>query len=199
MQIVSVDIGSTWTKAALFAREGDALTLVNHVLTPTTTHDLAKGFFSSLNLVLNVDNALPLFNNGEVALKYSSSAKGGLAVAAMGLVPSITLETAKVTAHSAGAKIAQYYSYKLNRRDIQALEETQPDILLFTGGTDGGEESYGLNNARVLAESKLDCAIIYAGNRDIQDEVQEILGHKDLTIVDNVLPDLDHPNPLAAR
>lgn len=50
MQIVSVDIGSTWTKAALFAREGDALTLVNHVLTPTTTHHLAKGFFSSLNL-----------------------------------------------------------------------------------------------------------------------------------------------------
>ncbi|HGT9111850.1 methylaspartate mutase accessory protein GlmL [Escherichia coli] len=199
MQIVSVDIGSTWTKAALFTREGDALTLVNHVLTPTTTHHLAKGFFSSLNQVLNVDNALPLLNSGEVALKYSSSAKGGLAVAAMGLVPSITLETAKVTAHSAGTKIAQYYAYKLNRRDIQALEETQPDILLFTGGTDGGEESYGLNNARVLAESKLDCAIIYAGNRDIQDEVQEILGHKDLTIVDNVLPDLDHPNPLAAR
>lgn len=47
MQIVSVDIGSTWTKAALFTREGDALTLVNHVLTPTTTHHLAKGFFSS--------------------------------------------------------------------------------------------------------------------------------------------------------
>lgn len=43
MQIVSVDIGSTWTKAALFTRE-DALTLVNHVLTPTTTHHLAKGF-----------------------------------------------------------------------------------------------------------------------------------------------------------
>ncbi|MCZ5770918.1 glutamate mutase L [Escherichia coli] len=74
-------------------------------------------------------------------MKYSSSAKGGLAVAAMGLVPSITLETAKVTAHSAGAKIAQYYAYKLNRRDIRALEETQPDILLFTGGTDGGEEA----------------------------------------------------------
>ncbi|MFQ9622256.1 MAG: hypothetical protein ACLR17_08960 [Enterobacteriaceae bacterium] len=34
MQTVSVDIGSTWTKAALFAQEGDELTLVNHVLTP---------------------------------------------------------------------------------------------------------------------------------------------------------------------
>lgn len=199
MQIVSVDIGSTWTKAALFTPEGDGLTLVNHVLTPTTTHHLAEGFFTSLNQVLNVADARPLLNSGDVTLKYSSSAKGGLAVAAMGLVPSITLESAKVTAHSAGAKIAQYYSYKLNRHDIQTLEDSPPDILLFTGGTDGGEESYGLANARALAASKLDCAIIYAGNRDIQDDVQTILGHKDLIVVDNVLPDLDHPNPYAAR
>ncbi|SUG43460.1 Uncharacterised protein [Salmonella enterica subsp. arizonae] len=71
--------------------------------------------------------------------------------------------------------------------------------MLFTGGTDGGEESYGLANARALAESTLDCAIIYAGNRDIQDEVQRILGHKDLITVDNILPALDHPNPYAAR
>lgn len=124
MQTVSVDIGSTWTKAALFAHEGEELTLVNHVLTPTTTHHLADGFFASLNQVLNVADARPLLKSGEVQLKYSSSAKGGLAVAAMGLVPSITLESAKVTAHSAGAKIAQYYSYKLNRHDIQELESS---------------------------------------------------------------------------
>ncbi|HCL5269224.1 TPA: glutamate mutase L [Salmonella enterica] len=199
MQIVSVDIGSTWTKAALFAQEGDALTLVNHALTPTTPHHLADGFFTSLNQVLHVADARPLLKHGDIQLKYSSSAKGGLAVAAMGLVPSITLESAKVTAHSAGAKIAQYYAYKLNRHDIAELEASPPDILLFTGGTDGGEASYGLANARALAESTLDCAIIYAGNRDIQDEIQTILGHKDLITVDNILPDLDHPNPYAAR
>ncbi|EHD0027804.1 glutamate mutase [Salmonella enterica subsp. houtenae serovar 50:g,z51:-] len=199
MQIVSVDIGSTWTKAALFAQEGDALTLVNHTLTPTTTHHLADGFFASLNQVLNVADARPRLKYGDIQLKYSSSAKGGLAVAAMGLVPSITLESAKVTAHSAGAKIALYYAYKLNRHDIAELEASPPDILLFTGGTDGGEESYGLANARALAESTLDCAIIYAGNRDIQDEVQRLLNHKDLITVDNILPDLDHPNPYAAR
>lgn len=117
----------------------------------------------------------------------------------MGLVPSITLETAKVTAWSVGAKITQHYAYKLNRHDIQALENTPPDIILFTGGTDGGETSYGLANARALAESNLDCAMIYAGNRDIQDDVQAILAHKELTIVENVLPDLDHPHPHAAR
>lgn len=199
MQIVSVDIGSTWTKAASFAQDGDTLTLLNHVLTPTTTQHLAEGFFASVNQVLNVADARPLLKSGEVALKYSSSAKGGLAVAAMGLVPSITLESAKITAHSAGAKITQHYAYKLNRHDIQALEAMPPDILLFTGGTDGGEESYGLANAHLLAESALDCAIIYAGNRAIQDEVQAVLGHKNLTMVDNILPDLDHPNPYAAR
>lgn len=96
MQTVSVDIGSTWTKAALFAHEGEELTLVNHVLTPTTTHHLADGFFASLNQVLNVADARPLLKSGEVQLKYSSSAKGGLAVAAMGLVPSITLESQKL-------------------------------------------------------------------------------------------------------
>lgn len=84
MQTVSVDIGSTWTKAALFAHEGEELTLVNHVLTPTTTHHLADGFFASLNQVLNVADARPLLKSGEVQLKYSSSAKGGLAVCSNG-------------------------------------------------------------------------------------------------------------------
>lgn len=199
MRTVSVDIGSTWTKAALFGREGDTLTLINHVITPTTPHHLAEGFFTCLNQLLNVCDARSLLHRGEINLKYSSSAKGGLAVAAMGLVPSITLETAKVTAWSAGAKITQHYAYKLNRHDIQALENTPPDIILFTGGTDGGETSYGLANARALAESNLDCAMIYAGNRDIQNDVQAILAHKELTIVENVLPDLDHPHPHAAR
>lgn len=199
MQTVSVDIGSTWTKAALFALEGNELTLINQSLTPTTTHHLAEGFFTSLNTVLNVPDGLSALKRNEFSIKYSSSAKGGLAVAAMGLVPSITLESAKITAHSAGAKIAQFYSYKLNRQDMLALENDPPDILLFSGGTDGGEAHYGLANARALAASKLDCAIIYAGNRDIQDDIRQQLAHKDLTIVDNILPTLDSPNPLPAR
>lgn len=200
MRTVSVDIGSTWTKAALFEIEGDNnLRLLNQAVTPTTTHHLAEGFFTCLHHLLEVANARPLLRRGDVTLKYSSSAKGGLAVAAMGLVPAITLEAAKVTAHSAGAKIAQYYAYTLTPYDIRELEASPPDILLFAGGTDGGETRYGLNNARLLATSELDCAIVYAGNRDIQYEVQQLLAHKQLTVVDNILPELDSPNPLPAR
>ena len=51
----------------------------------------------------------------------------------------------------------------------------------------------------MLAESDLNCSIIYAGNRDIQDDIAEILGHKELTVVNNILPSLDSPNPFDAR
>ncbi|WP_323116231.1 glutamate mutase L, partial [Klebsiella variicola] len=102
-------------------------------------------------------------------------------------------------AHSAGAKVSQHFAYKLNRTDIRKLEQTPPDIFLFTGGTDGGDVGYGLQNAKMLAESDLNCSIIYAGNRDIQDDIAEILGHKELTVVNNILPSLDSPNPFDAR
>ncbi|TQI79353.1 uncharacterized protein (TIGR01319 family) [Serratia fonticola] len=198
MRTLSIDIGSTWTKAALFVVEGHELTLINKGLVPTTTQNLAEGFFNCVDNIVQED-VRGLLSRGELSVNYSSSAKGGLAVAALGLVPCITLESAKVTAHSAGAKIVHYYSYKLTRHDIKELESSPPDILLFTGGTDGGEEKYGLVNARMLGESTLDCAIIFAGNRDIQDDVRQLLRDKDLTIVDNVLPDLDTPNPGPAR
>lgn len=197
---VSIDIGSTWTKGAVFdVGNDDHIELLNYALSPTTTDHLANGFFTVLNRILNVSDARPLLESGKVNINYSSSAKGGLAVAALGLVPTITLESATVTAHSAGAKVSQHFAYKLNRSDIRQLEQAPPDIFLFTGGTDGGNVGYGLQNAKILAESNLNCSIIYAGNRDIQDDIADILGHKDLTIVNNILPDLDSPNPYDAR
>lgn len=197
---VSIDIGSTWTKGAVFdVGSDDHIELKNYALTPTTIEHLADGFFTVLNKILNVSDARPLLEAGKVNINYSSSAKGGLAVAALGLVPTITLESAKVTAHSAGAKVSQHFAYKLNRTDIRKLEQTPPDIFLFTGGTDGGDVGYGLQNAKMLAESDLNCSIIYAGNRDIQDDIAEILGHKELTVVNNILPSLDSPNPFDAR
>ncbi|MDR0805911.1 MAG: glutamate mutase L [Enterobacteriaceae bacterium] len=200
MITVSIDIGSTWTKGAVFeVGENDQIELKNSALFPTTPSHLAEGFFSVLNKILNVSDARPLLASGEINLGYSSSAKGGLAVAALGLVPNITLESAKVAAYSAGAKVSQHFAYKLNKSDIKALETNPPDILLFTGGTDGGDCGHGLANAKLLAQSNIDCSIIYAGNRDLQDEIQDILGEKELTITDNVLPSLDNPNPFGAR
>ena len=195
MIAVSIDIGSTWTKGALFEVDEHDLKLEKRAATPTTVDHLARGFFEVLNELLGADNAIERIRSGEVTLNYSSSAKGGLAVAALGLVPSITLESARVAAYSAGAKVTQVFSYRLTRSDIRALEENPPDILLFAGGTDGGHEEHVRTNAAMLAASSLDCSIVYAGNRAMRDEVGDILGHKDLVLVDNVLPALESPTP----
>lgn len=192
MLLLSIDIGSTWTKGASF-RLGDdgALQLANRVQRPTTVDNLSDGFFA-VNDALNPD-AVPS------RLYYSSSAKGGLNVAALGLVPDITSEMANIAAQSAGAKLGRVFSYKLTRDDIRTLQDDTPDILLFAGGTDGGNEDFVRANAEALAGADLDCAIVYAGNRAARDTVEDLLGSQDLTLVDNLLPTLDEPNPEPAR
>lgn len=202
MLFVSVDIGSTWTKGAVFSREHGELVLQKRMACPTTVVDLGRGFFDLLGQLLpdlrraDLPHAL---RDGQLELAYSSSAKGGLAVAALGLVPDITLETAKIAAYSAGARLTQVLSYKLTASDLRSLEAAPPDILLFAGGTDGGNTDYVLANARTLADSQLGCAIVYAGNRAVRDEVSELLAHKDFIAVDNLLPTLEAPHPDPAR
>jgi uncharacterized protein (TIGR01319 family) len=199
MKTVSIDIGSTWTKGALFEVGEHTLTLLHRAACPTTVEHLAHGFFRLLGELLPGDDPIARIRTEKIGLDYSSSAKGGLAVAALGLVPSITLESARTAAYSAGARVARVFSYRMTRSDIRALEENPPDILLFAGGTDGGHVDHVRANASLLAASSLDCSIVYAGNRALQDEVADLLGDKDLIVVDNVLPALDRQNPDPAR
>ncbi len=197
MIIVSIDIGSTWTKGAVFKLHSDALILQKRINHPTTVRNLADGFYTVLNdLVFDANEKL---KNGDIQLFYSSSAKGGLAVAALGIVPEVTLEVAKLAATSAGSKLTHIFSYHLTPEDIQTLEENPPDILLFTGGTDGGNSEYVLANAEVLKQSTLDCSIIYAGNRSVREKVAALLQHKKMVFVDNILPTIDEPNSDPAR
>lgn len=189
-KIISIDIGSTYTKGALFGLEENVLSILRQKAVPTTVDMLKKGFDEVLK-VLQYENDAEIF--------FSSSAKGGLRIAAIGIVPALTLESAKLAALSAGAKITGIYSYKLCDEDIEKMKAEKPDIILFTGGTDGGSESYNIHNAKVLASAKLDVSIIYAGNRSVAKEISELLSCHDLHIASNVLPELDRLNPEDAR
>lgn len=193
-----IDIGSTWTKGTAFEIDDNAVTIRQRAATPTTIGNLFDGFSSVLRALLPND-PLAKLNSGQAGLLYSSSAKGGLSVAAIGLVPEITLEIGKIAAQSAGAKLTQVFAYQLTRADIAALEATPPDILLFAGGTDGGNTSYVLANAEAIGRSAIDCEIVYAGNRAVADEVAGLLHDKRLRIVDNLLPTFNEPDPDPAR
>ena len=190
--LISIDVGSTWTKGALFSVCEGRLKLERRESAATTTEDLSRSFSEVLNRL-----KLTAYSNTPVVC--SSSAHGGLKITAIGIVPDLTLESARLAALSAGGKLTKAYSYRLNSSDIKEIEESDPDIVLLTGGTDGGNQSYIIHNAELLADSRLNCMILYAGNRDLHDRIREIFKKKKLTISSNVLPDLDNPSPENAR
>ncbi len=189
-RIVSVDIGSTYTKGALFTHDQASLRLRVQAVLPTTVEQLDSGFCQILEQLG--------FKEGD-SLFASSSAKGGLNMVALGIVPELTLKMARMAALSAGARVSASFSYKLTRDDLGRIEELHPDIILFTGGTEGGNEESNRHNASMLARLTIRPDIIYAGNRNVVEIVEQSLRSFPVHVVNNVLPHLDKPSPEAAR
>jgi uncharacterized protein (TIGR01319 family) len=190
-RVLSVDIGSTWTKAALFDVGSKTPAALRRAAVPTTQDDLFEGVAQVARELLALPTDAPLAPALDAAPLYAcSSAKGGLSIAAIGIVPDLTARVARLAAASAGGRIAAHHSYRLGAREVAALEVEQPDIVLFCGGTDGGNESYVRANARALAGSALASTILYAGNASMRDEVSGILRGKRLVVVANAMPEV---------
>jgi uncharacterized protein (TIGR01319 family) len=120
----------------------------------------------------------------------SSSAAGGLRMVVVGLVPGLTVEAANQAALGAGAKLVGSWSFKLPETATVEIQAQRPDMILLTGGTDGGDSATILHNARLLARSALSVPIVMAGNQAVIGEVSDILkdGGKEVRCAANVMP-----------
>ncbi|MFZ5950212.1 MAG: glutamate mutase L, partial [Candidatus Rifleibacteriota bacterium] len=195
---VSVDIGSTWTKAARFALHEDRFFVEKRSVVPTTIDHLPDGFYSALNLLdRQIDWAIA--DSAPMPVVFSSSARGGLKVAVVGLVPEMSLQIARLAACSAGAKVVGAFPYRLTRSCVAELEQMRPDILLLCGGTDGGNERYVSENATAISRSRFDGTIVYAGNSQAAEIVSDNLSGRDLRICENLMPDFGRLNIEPAR
>ena len=88
--VVSIDIGSTYTKGGLFSVERGGLRLLRQAGMPTTPDDLSRGFDAVRGvLAAEADYAC-------ARVYFSSSARGGLKIAALGLTPDLTLSIARM-------------------------------------------------------------------------------------------------------
>ena len=47
-------------------------------------------------------------------------------------------------------------------------------MLLLTGGTNGGNREYILNNAKILAKNNIEKPIVIAGNVEVSEQIAEI-------------------------
>ena len=182
--IALVDFGSTFTKLTL--TEAETGRLLAAAQAPTTVEtDVMEGYREALERALA---QAP----GRVTIARrlaASSAGGGLRAAAIGLVPEYTEAAARQAALNAGARIVLQLSGRLDGRAAAALEEAEPEIVLFSGGTDGGQREQVLENAEVVASARLDSRIIVACNRDIAAPVADLLAPRErVHVVANVLP-----------
>ncbi len=182
-----IDFGSTYTK--MTAVDLDEARLLGTARAFTTVHD---------GLMLGYQNALQTLTQSLGKLEYEqqlacSSAAGGLKMVAIGLVPELTGEAARLAALGAGARVVGSYGYQLTSAEIVEITNLQPDLILLTGGTDGGNRENLLKNAALLAKSELMVPIILAGNKTVAAEAEEILKEagKEVYRTTNVLPKLE--------
>ncbi len=191
-----IDFGSTYTKVTAVDLVEERV--VASAKGPTTVQtDIMVGLEMALSFLEQQLGEKPVYGRRLAC----SSAAGGLSMVTIGLVPELTAEAAKRAALGAGAKVVKVYSYELNSKEVSEIESITPDIVLLSGGTDGGNKTVIIANASVLASSKVKAPIVVAGNKVVQDEVSAILrgGGKDVRVTDNVMPEIGVLNVEKAR
>lgn len=223
--IVATDCGSTTTKAILIERKPEGYRQTFRGEAPTTVEapyeDVTRGVLNAFTeleelsgrKILDGEKILtPARGNVGVDLYVStSSAGGGLQMMVGGVVSSMTAESAQRAALGAGAIVMDVIASNDPRaphEKIQRVRTLRPDMILLSGGTDGGTirhvvelaEFIAAANPRPRLGSSYKLPIVYAGNKDAREAVQAALGGKaELHITENLRPVLERENLGPAR
>ena len=218
--ILATDCGSTTTKAILIEFVDGEYRLRFRGEAPTTVEapfeDVTRGV---LNAVMEVEELssrklldgekiiTPHKDNEGVDIYVStSSAGGGLQMMVAGVVKSMSGESAERAALGAGSIVMDVLASNDGRKPhekITRIRQLRPDMILLSGGVDGGTTKHVVELAEILKAanpqprlgSDYKLPVIYAGNNKASDEISKTLGEQtDLTIVENIRPILEREN-----
>ena len=218
--ILATDCGSTTTKAILIEYIDGEYRLTHRGEAPTTVEapfeDVTRGVLNAVmeveelagRKILDGDEILtPQTNDDGVDIYIStSSAGGGLQMMVAGVVQSMSGESAERAALGAGSIVMDVMASndgRLPHEKIKRIRDLRPDMILLSGGVDGGTVSHVVELAEILQAANpqprlgqnYKLPVIYAGNIKAQDEIKETLGKMtDLDIVDNIRPVLEKEN-----
>ena len=141
----------------------------------------------------------------------TSSAGGGLQMMVGGVVKSMTGESAQRAALGAGAIVMDVLASndgRLYHEKVQRIRQLRPDMILLSGGIDGGTVTHVVELAEVLEAANpkprlginYKLPVIYAGNKNAREPIKERLGEiTDLITVDNIRPTLEEENLQPSR
>ena len=223
--ILATDCGSTTTKAILIELVDGEYRLQVRGEAPTTVEapfeDVTKGVLNAVGEVeelsgrklLDGENILTPQNGDEGVDIYvsTSSAGGGLQMMVAGVVKSMTGESAERAALGAGSIVMDVLASndgRMPHQKIQRIRQLRPDMILLSGGIDGGTTKHVVELAEILRAANpkprlgkdYKLPVIYAGNNKAQGEIKKTLGEMtDLTIVKNIRPVLERENLTPSR
>lgn len=228
--IVATDCGSTTTKAILIEKVGEEYRQTYRGESPTTVEapfeDVTRGVLNAITeieelsgrRILDGDHIITpnraAQNEPNVGVDIyisTSSAGGGLQMMVTGVVQNMTGESAQRAALGAGAIVIDVLASndgRLPHEKIERIRSMRPDMILMSGGTDGGAVTHVVEMADYIAAaeprprfgSTYKLPLIYAGNKEAQSQVTKILGEKAaLEITENIRPVLERENLAPAR
>lgn len=223
--IIATDCGSTTTKAILIEKKDGEYRQTFRGESPTTVEapfeDVTRGVLNAFAEVEELSGRKILDGekiitpaNGNVGVDIyvsTSSAGGGLQMMVAGAVKTMTAESAQRAALGAGAIVMDVIAsndQRLPHEKIDRIRHLRPDMILLSGGTDGGTVTHVVELAEYISAANpkprlgmsFQLPVIYAGNKEAREKVKEILGEKtSLHITDNIRPTLERENLFPAR
>ena len=223
--ILATDCGSTTTKAILIENIENEYRLTFRGEAPTTVEapfeDVTRGVLNSIieleelsgRKILNQEKIITPSNDGHGVDVYisTSSAGGGLQMMVSGVVKNMTGESAQRAALGAGAIVMDILASndkRLYHQKVKRIRELRPDMVLLSGGVDGGTISHVVELAEIIKTANpkprlgmdYKLPIIYAGNKEAQDNIKETLDDStDLIMVPNIRPTLEKENLKPSR
>jgi uncharacterized protein (TIGR01319 family) len=224
--ILATDCGSTTTKAILIQKINGEYRQTHRGEAPTTVEapfeDVTLGVLNAAHEVGELAGRRLVDDAGRIIRPATahegcdiyistSSAGGGLQMMVAGVVRKMTGESAERAALGAGAIVMDVIASndkRLPHEQIERIRQLRPDMILLSGGIDGGTKTHVVELAELIAAAdprprlgaSFQLPVIYAGNKDAAVETQaELAGKTDLFVVDNIRPVLERENLGPAR
>jgi len=225
--ILATDCGSTTTKAILIEKRDGVFRLIVRGEAPTTVEapveDVTQGVLNAVSEVQELAGRQILTDDGKAIIKpvtngkgvdlyvSTSSAGGGLQMMVTGVVKTMSGESATRAALGAGAIVMDVLATndgRLPYQKIQRIRHLRPDMILLSGGVDGGTTSHVVELAEIIAAASpkarlgagYELPVLYAGNKDAQPLIKERLQNRvALDIADNLRPTLEKENLMPTR
>jgi len=228
--ILATDCGSTTTKAILIEYIDGEYRQTLRGEAPTTVEapfeDVTKGVLNAIKEIEELaqvtnpnrkfldDDTIITPQKGDVGADIyisTSSAGGGLQMMVAGVVKTMTGESAERAALGAGAIVMDVLASNDGRMDhekVERIRQLRPDMILLSGGIDGGTVSHVVDMANLIASAdpkarlgmQYKLPVIYAGNKDATPDIKKALEQRTaLTVVPNLRPVLEREELGPAR